>query len=313
MAENSLTSHRPGLAVILKLSGLFLVTIMSGLIKATSGDVPPGEAVFFRSLFAIPVIVIGIAVSGSLRQGVKIHNPMGHLKRGIMGSIAMALTFTGLGMLPLPEVTAIGFAAPIFTLILAAMFLGERIRMIRLSAVLIGLVGVMIMLWPRLVGGPSLENTATLGALCILGATVFRAMVQIQVRMLVRTDQASAIVFWFSVMATCLSLLTLPFGWTVPSQQAATLLITAGVIGGVAQFLITSALRFGPASMLAPYDYSSMLFAIVIGYFWFAELPTVVMLLGATLVIAGNILVILRERQLGLERARRRAIGDLRS
>jgi drug/metabolite transporter (DMT)-like permease len=136
-----------------------------------------------------------------------------------------------------------------------------------------------------------------------------RAMVQIHIRKLVPTDSASAIVFYFSVTASGLSLLSLPFGWVVPGSQTTALLILSGLIGGVAQILVTSSFRFGPVSLLAPYDYTSMLFAIMIGYVWFNELPTSVMLIGAALVIAGNILVIWRERQLGLKRGRARAFA----
>ncbi len=309
MAQN-LTSHRPGLAVALKLSAVFLFMIMAALVKATSDEVPPGEAVFFRSFFAIPVIVIWLALRGDLRHGLIAKNPMGHVWRGVLGTSAMGMTFAGLGLLPLPEVTAIGYATPIFTVILAALMLGERIRMIRITAVLLGLVGVLIMLWPRLGSGASLQDGATLGAMLILAATMARALVQIHIRKLVQTEHTAAIVFYFSATASCLSLLTLPFGWVLPELETVSLLILAGLIGGVAQILVTSSYRFGPASMLAPYDYASMIFAILIGYVWFGELPTPVMLTGAALVIAGNILVIWRERQLGLERAKARAVTD---
>jgi len=306
----SLTSHRPGLAVTLKLSAIFLFSMMSALIKATSEDVPAGEAVFFRSFFAIPVILVWIAAKGELRSGLVAHRPMGHFWRGIIGTSAMGLTFAGLGLLPLPEVTAIGYATPIFTLILAAVMLGERIRMIRISAVLIGLVGVMIMVWPRLGGGGGLRDAAALGAVFILCSTVLRALVQIHIRRMVETERTSAIVFYFSATASVLSLLTVPFGWVVPTGETALLLVLAGIVGGVAQILLTSSYRFGPASMLAPYDYASMLFAILIGYAWFGDVPTLVMLSGAALVIAGNILVIWREHHLGLERARARSVSD---
>lgn len=298
------------MAIVLKLSAMFLFSAMSAIIKAVSDVVPPGEAVFFRSAFAIPVILIWVASRHELREGLVPRRPMAHLYRGILGTTGMALTFAGLGMLPLPEVTAIGYGTPIFTLILAAVMLGERIRMVRISAVLLGLVGVLIMLWPRLTGGGGLEDTATLGAVFILIATMTRALVQIHIRQLVQTEHTAAIVFYFSLTATILSLFTLPFGWVWPDGQTLTLLILAGLIGGGAQILVTASYRFAPASMLAPYDYSSMLFAIVIGYVWFSELPTFVMLLGATLVIAGNILVIWRERQLGLERGKARSVMD---
>jgi len=306
----SLTSHRPGLAVTLKLSAIFLFSMMAALIKATADDVPAGEAVFFRSFFAIPVILIWIASKGELRTGLIAHRPMGHFWRGIIGTSAMGMTFAGLGLLPLPEVTAIGYATPIFTLILAALMLGERIRLVRISAVLVGLVGVIVMVWPRLGGGLGAQDAAALGALLILGATTLRALVQIHIRRMVETERTSAIVFYFSATASLLALLTLPFGWVVPQPYTVFLLVMAGLVGGVAQILVTSSYRFGPASMLAPYDYASMLFAILIGYVWFGEVPTLVMLAGATLVIAGNILVIWREHQLGLERARARSVSD---
>ena len=309
----SLTSHRPGLAVILKVTAVFWFMIMAALIKATSGDVPPGEAVFFRSFFAIPVILVWLVMRGELRNGLIAQNPMGHFWRGLLGTSAMGMTFAGLGMLPLPEVTAIGYATPIFTVILAALMLGERIRMVRITAVLLGLIGVLIMLWPRLSGGASLEDTATFGAMLILVATMARAMVQIHIRKLVQTEHTAAIVFYFSATASFVSLLSLPFGWVVPSLSTMGLLVLAGVLGGMAQILVTSSYRFGAASMLAPVDYASMLFAILIGYVWFGELPTLVMLIGAALVISGNILVIWREHQLGLERGRARSVSDPKS
>ncbi len=307
--ETSLTSHRPVLAVVLKLSALFLFTAMSALVKALSEDFPPGEMVFFRSVFAIPVIIIWLTARGELAHGFVVKKPMGHFWRGVLGTTAMGLTFTGLSLLPLPEVTAIGYATPIFTLILAALMLGERIRMIRIGAVAIGLLGVLVMLWPRL-GSAEMEFTATIGALCVLGATLARGFVQIHIRQLVQVDHPAAVVFYFSVTASVLSATTIFFGWTMPNWEQAAILIAMGLIGGVAQILVTSSYRFGQASMLAPYDYTSMLFAIIIGYFWFDELPTISILIGAALVIAGNVVVIWREHQLGLERGKARSVSD---
>ncbi|WP_298937917.1 DMT family transporter [uncultured Ruegeria sp.] len=305
----SLTSHRPVLAVTLKLSALFLFTSMSALVKVLSEDFPPGELVFFRSLFAIPIIIIWLIARGELAQGFVVKKPMGHFWRGVLGTTAMGLTFTGLSLLPLPEVTAIGYATPIFTLILAAVMLGERIRMIRIGAVALGLFGVLIMVWPRL-GSTEMETAATIGALCVLAATIARSFVQIHIRQLVQVDHPAAIVFYFCVTGTLLSGLTAFWGWTMPTWEQATILIAVGLTGGVAQILVTSSYRFGQASMLAPYDYTTMLFAIVIGYIWFDELPTIAILIGAALVITGNVVVIWREHQLGLERGKARSVTD---
>lgn len=312
MAQN-LTEHKPGRAIALKLCAVFLFMVMAAIIKGISDDVPPGQAVFFRSFFAIPVIAVWLAQRGQLRQGLIPSNLMGHVWRGIFGTTAMGLTFAGLGLLPLPEVTAIGYATPLFAVIFAALFLGERIRLIRLSAVALGLVGVLIVIAPRLsMGADEISRAATLGAAMVLIASILRAMVQIHVRRLVQTDHTAAIVFYFSVTATCLALLSAPIGWVVdhpafiwvwPERSVIWWLITAGLVGGVAQIMVTSSYRFGGASMLAPFDYSSMIFAGVIGYVAFNEIPTGPILLGATLVIAGGVLIIWRERQLGLDRS----------
>ncbi|SLN44784.1 DMT family transporter [Ruegeria meonggei] len=304
-----LTSHRPLLAVSLKLSALVLFTLMQALVKVLSADFPTGEMVFFRSLFAVPIIIGWLLYRRELSQGLVVKKPMGHFWRGVLGTSAMFLTFTGLSLLPLPEVTAIGYATPIFTLILAALMLGERIRMIRIGAVAIGLLGVLIMIWPRL-GGNNLDTAATIGALCVLAATIARGFVQIHIRQLVQVDHPAAVVFYFSITATLLSAVSAFWGWIMPTWEQALILVAMGLLGGVAQILVTSSYRYAQASMLAPYDYTTMLFAIVIGYIWFDELPTLVMLGGAALVIAGNVLVILRERQLGLDRGKDKSVTD---
>lgn len=313
MAQD-MTQHKPGRAIALKLCAVFLFMVMAAIIKSVSGEVPPGEAVFFRSLFAIPIIAIWLAQRGQLREGLIPSNLMGHVWRGVFGTSAMGLTFAGLGLLPLPEVTAIGYATPMFAVIFAALFLGERIRVIRLSAVALGLIGVMIVIAPRLsISADEISRAATFGAIMVLIASVLRALVQIHVRRLVQTDHTAAIVFYFSATATCLALLSAPIGWVVdhpafvwvwPERSVVLLLITAGLIGGVAQIMVTSSYRFGGASMLAPFDYASMIFASLIGYVAFNEVPTGPILLGSALVISGGILIIWRERQLGLDRSK---------
>jgi len=135
---------------------------------------------------------------------------------------------------------------------------------------------------------------------------VFAALAQVFVRKLVHTEQTAAIVFWFSLTATCLSLVTLSLGWVVPTPWEAALLVGAGLLGGVGQILLTSSYRHADASLVAPFDYASMLFALAFGYFFFAETPTWTMLGGAALIVTAGILIIWRERRLGLERARQR-------
>jgi drug/metabolite transporter (DMT)-like permease len=300
---------QPLRGIALKIASIFVFVGMASLIKATADDVPPGQAVFFRSLFAAPVIVVWLIWRHELGQGLRVNDPMGHVWRGFVGVTAMGLGFAGLGLLPLPEVTAIGYAAPLLTVIFAAMFLGEQVRAFRLSAVALGLVGVLIVLSPRLSMPAGADPAQTLGAVVTLGGAVFAALAQVQVRKMVATEGTAAIVFWFSITAATLSLITLPWGWVVPSPGTAALLVMAGIFGGVGQILLTSSYRFADASLIAPFEYTSMLLALIIGYVLFEEVPTLTMLFGAAIIITAGVLIIWRERQLGIERARQRGAG----
>ncbi|WP_275426786.1 DMT family transporter [Roseovarius amoyensis] len=309
-ADDEPGAVRPLKGIALKLGAVLLFVVMASLIKASADHVPPGEAVFFRSFFAIPVILIWLAVRRDLRTGLKVTSPMGHFWRGFVGTSAMGLSFAGLGLLPLPEVTALGYAAPLLVVVFAAMFLDEKVGVFRLGAVALGMVGVVIVLLPRLtmLDGPTVQTAEAVGAVVVLGGATCAALAQIYIRKMVRTEQTSAIVFYFSLTATLLSLLTVPFGWVVPAPREAVMLIMAGLLGGLGQILMTSSYRFADASVIAPFDYASMLFALVIGYVVFDEVPTSNMLLGAAVIIVAGIVIILREHRLGLQRGRTRRV-----
>jgi drug/metabolite transporter (DMT)-like permease len=294
----------------LKVLSVTVFTAMAICIKASALHVPPGQAVFFRSFFAIPVILGWLAWEGNLRHGLDTLNPMGHFWRGLVGTSAMGLGFTALGLLPLPEATALGYAAPLLTVIFAAMFLGEQVRVFRLSAVFFGLVGVVIVLSPRLTvtGLGDASKLQTIGAFAALFGAVFAALAQVFVRKLVHTEATAAIVFYFSLTAAVLSLVTLPFGWVIPTGREAVLLVGAGFLGGLGQILLTESYRHAETSVIAPFEYVSMLLSLAFGYLIFAELPTAPMLIGAGLIVAGGLFIIWRERKLGIERAGSRKV-----
>jgi drug/metabolite transporter (DMT)-like permease len=293
--------------ILLKIASVCVFVAMASLIKATAGHVPPGEAVFFRSFFAIPVIVVWLTMRRELHLGVKTSNPLGHFWRGLIGTTSMGLGFAGLGLLPLPEVTAIGYASPILVVIFAAMFLNEKVGAYRLGAVALGMAGVLIVLSPRMtVGTTSTDAREALGAAVVLGAAFFASLAQVFVRKLVLTESTATIVFWFSVTAAALSTVTIFWGWVVPAPREAIFLIIAGLLGGVGQILLTSSYRLADASVIAPFEYTSMILAIGVGFFVFGEVPTSVMLLGASIIIAAGVIIILREHYLGLERAKQR-------
>lgn len=297
----------PGRGILLKLMAVVVFTLMAALIKATAEAAPPGQQVFFRSAFAIPVIVIWLVMRGELRQGVGTAQPMKHFYRGFMGTSAMALNFAALGYLPFPEATAIGYAAPLLMVIFAAMFLGEDVRAFRLFAVLTGLIGVVIVLLPRFgVSGGALTMAQTFGAVLALCGAACSALAQIFIRKLVQEERVVVIVFWFSITSSLLALTTLPFGWTMPRGWPLAMMVATGFLGGVGQILLTSAYRHAHASVVAPFEYASILLALVIGYVGFGEVPTLTMLTGSAIVVAAGIAIIWRERQMGILHARQR-------
>ena len=296
----------PITGILLKLGSVFLFTVMAAILKATAATVPAGEQMFFRSLFAIPVILAWLWSRGELATGLRTTDPMSHVYRGIVGSLAMGTSFAGLGLLPFPEATALGYAMPLLTVIFAGMFLAEQVRGFRMSMVAIGLVGVLIVLSPRLsMQASSVTIGETLGAILTLTGAAFGALAQIFISRMIQTERTAAVVFWFSVTATVLSLVTLPFGWVVPDLSTLALLVTCGIIGGVAQIMLTSAYRYADASLVAPFDYGSMLMALAIGWFVFGEGASPRMLVGAAVIIGAGVAIIWRERQLGISRARR--------
>jgi drug/metabolite transporter (DMT)-like permease len=301
----------PFRGIALKLASVVVFVAMATCIKYARGSVPPGETVFFRSFFAIPVILVWLWRTGELGSGLRAKHPMSHVWRGLIGTCAMAFGFAGLGLLPFPDVTAIGYAAPLLTVIFAAMFLGEQVRSFRIAAVVIGLIGVIVILSPRLGSftDGEIDVKEAFGAMIVLMSAVFGAMASTFVRRLVNTESTSAIVFWFSVTASVLALLSLPFGWVVPSPFTAFLLVLSGLFGGLGQIFLTSSYRHADAGVIAPFEYTSIMLVLLVSWFLFDELPTSTMLAGSVLVILAGVIIIWRERALGLERSKQRAAG----
>ena len=295
----------PGIG--LKIGAIALFTVMFALVKALSDTIPAGQAVFFRSAFAIPVLFAWLLMQGELSGAVSVKSKRAHVWRGFVGTAAMGLNFTAAGFLPLPEITAIGFTTPLLIVVFASIMLGERVGVYRISAVLVGLIGVLIIVEPRLTLGEmgAAQDAMMLGVILAITAAACAALAQIQIRKMVQVERTSAIIFYFCITASVFSLSTVGT-WVWPSPPQFLILILIGILGGVGQIMLTTAYRYSPASVIAPFDYTAMIFALGIGYFAFAELPSAQMILGAGIVIAAGVFVILREARLGLRRGQAR-------
>jgi drug/metabolite transporter (DMT)-like permease len=300
--------HNTLTGIMLKIVSVAVFVAMSSCIKA-AGTVPAGQIVFFRSFFAIFPIVVFLVFQGKLGTAFSTKRPLNHIARGVVGVCAMGLGFFALIRLPLPEAIALNYAQPLLVVVFSSIFLGEAIRVYRWSAVAVGLIGVLVISWPELTllgSGAALGDQEVLGVIAALIAAAISAVAMLLVRNLVQSEPTATIVLWFSVTASLLALLSLPFGWQALTPVQAGLLIAAGFCGGLAQILMTAAYRHAEASVVAPFEYTSMLLGIVVGYLAFGDVPTVHMLIGGVIVVAAGIFIIWRERQLGLERARTR-------
>jgi drug/metabolite transporter (DMT)-like permease len=299
----------PGRGIALKIVSTLVFTMMSVCVKLVAGGIPPGEIVFARSFFAL-IPVCGIMLwQGNLLPSLRTSRPLLHASRGAIGIASMACGFSALGFLPLPEAMMIGYAAPLMVVVLSAVVLHEVVRVYRWSATAVGFAGIVIILWPRLTffqGG--LGGNAAVGATFALLGAFFGAFAAIFVRSMTRTESTGAIVVYFSLSGSVLALISIPFGWVVPSVTDAALLLTVGLLGGTGQLLMTTAYRHADAATIASFEYVSMLWGLAFGYLVFGEVPTLGVVVGGAFVVAAGIFIIFRERQLGLEREHERKV-----
>jgi drug/metabolite transporter (DMT)-like permease len=294
----------------LKVVSVALFLLMASLLKGSPG-VPPGEMVFFRSFFGIVPIIIFLAWRGELVEGFKTTRPLGHFWRGMFAVGGMGLGFYALTKLPLPEAIAIGYAMPLLIVVFGAVFLKETVRAYRWSAVVAGMVGVGIIIWPRLTvfsGAGGEINELTLGVLACLGSCVFAAFATMQVRKLVSTERSATIALYFSITCSIAGALTVPFGWAWPTPTLWVTLIGSGIAGGIGQILLTEAYRHADVSVIAPFEYVSLVLSLIIGYLVFSDVPTPTMIFGAVIVVMAGLFIIYREHVLGLDRRRTREV-----
>jgi drug/metabolite transporter (DMT)-like permease len=280
-----------------KILSTLAFAVMLVMVKLLATRVPSGEVVFFRSAFALFPVLAMVWWQGDLREGLKTNRPGGHLLRSVYGVTAMSLWFAGVQRLPLADALAITYAAPLLVVGLAALLLGEVVRFHRWSAVVVGFVGVLIVLSPHIADVDLIgtDRAATGAAMCFASA-VFMALAQVEVSRLAATEKTGAIVVYFSLGSSLFSLLTIPFGWVMPSGTDLVLLIVCGLFGGIGQIFLTLGYRHADASVIAPLEYASMIWAVTSGLWLFSEVPTPTMLLGTLVIVASGVAMVWFER-----------------
>jgi drug/metabolite transporter (DMT)-like permease len=295
-------------AILFKVLSTLCFAVMSAFARGLGETFPVGQVVFFRSFVAVAPVVIFYAWWNELWTAMHTSRPLGHVARGLIGVAAMFCGFAALARMPIADVTAIGFSTPLIIVALAGLLLGERVRIYRWSAVIIGLVGVLVMLAPHLSISElsAMGETAALGAFLAVMNAVLAAGAYVQIRRLTSSETTSSIVLYFFLISAICGLATLPFGWVWPTTSQLTGLCLMGIAGGIGQLFMTESYRYAQASLTAPFDYASIIWAVAIGYAAFGEVPGPSVWVGSVIVIAAGLFVIWRERQLILQRRQER-------
>ncbi|KAB0679925.1 DMT family transporter [Aureimonas leprariae] len=299
----------PARGILLKVISVVFFVGMQTAIKLAGEGIPAGEIVFFRSFFALIPVAAYLFWLGDLATAMRTDDFPGHVLRGLIGVTSMGLGFFALTRLPYPEWISISYAAPLFTVAAAALVLKERVGIYRWTAVLIGLVGILVVSAPNLtLLSEGLDPAEGWGMIASLCASVVSAVAMIQIRRLVRTEKTATIVVYFSLTCSGIALFSLPFGWIVPEPRQAAYLILAGLCGGVGQLLMTACYRYADTSTIAPFEYTSLFLAITIGYVLFDEVVAPTTFVGGLIVVAAGTFIIFRESRLGIKRRKSRKV-----
>lgn len=281
------------LGVVMALAAGVCVAGVAALVKWTAGQgVPILEILFYRSLFAF--VPVGIYVWrtdgwGNLRTA----RPMGHLVRSSVGIAGSICAFAAVAALPLTNAAGLSFTAPLFMTALSAILLREAVGAHRWVAAGLGFVGVLVMTSPDL-GGLNLRGT-----LLALGGALGAAGAMIAIRTIGRTERSSTIVFYFTVLGLVVGGVGMAFGYQALTLETAIALVLAGLLGGTGQLLLTGAIRRAPVGVIAPFEYTQLIWSAVISYLVWEHAPGPMVILGSLIIAVCGGYILMRERRNG--------------
>jgi len=261
--------------------------VMDAAIKYLTADFGTWQIMFFRGFFSLIPIAVLVARSGGVGT-LRSRRPLSHVGRALVGIAAAFCFFYAYSLMPLADAYAIGFAGPLFMTALSVPVLGEKVGWRRWLAVLVGFTGVLVMLRPG-------QGVLSLEALVPLAAAAFYALTMLYVRILARTESNAAITFYFVVTMSAVAAIAMIPEWRTPQGWQWPLLIMVGVIGGVAQIAFTQAFRLTSPSLLAPFEYTAMIWAVLFGFVLFGDIPDKAIWIGGGIVVAAGLYIIHRE------------------
>ena len=279
------------LGVVYMIMSVLFFSFMDILIKITD-EYAVGQVMFFRAVFGL-IPIFFLIPKNRLRDFYKTKHFGLHFYRSFFGAIAMAAIFIGLRNLQLAEVTSLAFSGPIWVVIFSMIFLSEKIRTKRWVAVGLGFIGVLI------ISKPGFDNLNYYYIFPIIFCIGF-AGVSILIRKLTLAGETVwLIAFYFSVASGLGGLATFPLGdWIMPTKYDLVLLILVGLLGGIANLTLTQSYKLAEVTLTTPLKYLSLVFAIIFGFYFFNEVPSINTLLGAGLIVISSGIIFFRENQL---------------
>lgn len=293
------------LGIGLRVGAATSFAFMAAAIKlAADHGVSLAETAFYRFAFGLPPLLVWIALTGSFGAW-RTQRPLAHLWRGAIGLSTMVVAFTAVRLLPLAEATTLSFIAPLFSVALSALFLREQVGRHRWAAVALGLLGVAVVMQP---GGTHLNllglGLAVLAALGVAGVTI-------TLRQIGKTERTPTIVLWFTCFSMLGTGLFMPAYGQAHDAQTWAILVGLGLAGGIGQLFLTSSLRFAPVPVVVPFDYSQLLWAVMLGWLLWGTHPAATTWLGAAIIVGSGLYTLYREHKLGRDRAKERAAEPL--
>jgi drug/metabolite transporter (DMT)-like permease len=280
---------QPVRATLWMLLACLLFAILNAFIREASRAMHPLQAVFFRNLFGLLFMLPWIGKAGlEALDGQRLKLYFG---RTAVGLLSMFAWFWALKLLPFAEAIALSFASPLFATLLAALFLGEQVRIRRWSAILVGFAGVLVILRPG-------ADAFSIGALFALASAALGALGIIFTKQLARRESPTAVVTIMVLIMTPMSLIPALFVWAWPAPSLWPLLLAMGLAGSLGHTTFVRALRLAEASSLMPYDYARLIFAAAIGWIFFAEVPDNWTWVGSAIIAAAAVYIARREVKL---------------
>ena len=254
-------------------------TAMHVLVRYVARDVPPLQVAFLRNIFGV-IVFLPLLLSGGL--GFLRTQRIGlHAVRGLLNVVAMLMFFTALAITPVARITALSFTAPLFTAVLSVFFLGERFRMRRWMAIIVGFIGTLIILRPGMI-------PLDLGSLLVVASASIWGVTMIVIKILSRTESSFAITAYMNIFLSVFSLGPALWVWVTPAPEMWVWLVAIGILGTIAQIALSQALKETDPTAVMPFDFLKLVWATLLGMWVFGELPDLLTWIGALVVFASG-------------------------